>query len=235
VRQQEEKDDMKRNRWIWTATLVGGLALAFVLALTVHHALAFAQPAPAPPDQDQVGQSIVLDDDDAPSPDDMAWLDDGPAGQPMEAPQGGTRGGWGGGPGGMGSGGHRGGRGPGMGRGRGGMGAAMRALDLTSDQKKRMADIRDRQQRSAIKAQADMRIAQLDLQKLMRADTPDRRAVDSQIEKLGTMRTAMQKSRVGMMFDMRAVLTQDQRDKLKDWRENGRPRGEDERGGSDSD
>jgi Spy/CpxP family protein refolding chaperone len=37
-----------------------------------------------------------------------------------------------------------------------------------------------------------------------------------------------------MMFDMRAVLTQEQRDKLKEWRENGGPRGE-ERGSSDSD
>ena len=110
----------------------------------------------------------------------------------------------------------------------------MRMLDLTPEQKKRMADIRDRQERSAIRAQADMRIAQLDLQKLMRADTPDRRAIESQIDKLGSMRTAMQKSRMGMMFDMRSVLTQEQRDKLKDWRQNGGPRGE-ERGSSDSD
>jgi Spy/CpxP family protein refolding chaperone len=219
---------MKSNRWVWTATLVGGFALAFVLALTVHNALAFAQAAPAPPGR--VGQSIVPDEDDAPPPDGMAWLEDGidgPGGEPMEAPQGEPRGGW------MGPGGHR-GMGHGMGRGRG-MGAAMHALDLSSDQKKRMADIRDRQQRSAIKAQADMRLARLDLRKLMRADTPDRRAVESQIEKLGAMRTAMQKSRVGMMFDLRAVLTQEQRDKLKDWRENGRPGDEEERGGSDSD
>ena len=110
----------------------------------------------------------------------------------------------------------------------------MRMLDLTAEQKKRMADIRDRQERSAIRAQADMRIAQLDLKKLMRADSPDRRAIESQIDKLGGMRTAMQKSRMGMMFDMRSVLTQEQRDKLKDWRQNGGPRGE-ERGSSDSD
>jgi Spy/CpxP family protein refolding chaperone len=120
-----------------------------------------------------------------------------------------------------------------MGRGRG-MGNALRQLDLTDDQKRRMADIRDKQQRSAIRAQADMKIAQLDLRKLMRADTPDRRAIDLQIEKLGSMRTTMQKSRVGMMFDMRAVLTQEQRDKLKDMREDGGPR-EDRRDGSDSD
>lgn len=213
---------MKPNRWSWLVTLALGLVVASALALTTAHAPAVAQPAPAPPDQ--VGPPDA--------PDDIAWLgldDDGPDGAPMEAPHdGGHGGGWmgRGGPGG------RGGMGPGMRRG--GMGSAMRMLDLTPEQKKRMADIRDRQERSAIRAQADMRIAQLDLRKLMRADSPDRRAIESQLDKLGSMRTSMQKSRVGMMFDMRAVLTQEQRDKLKDWRENGGPRGG-ERGGSDSD
>jgi Spy/CpxP family protein refolding chaperone len=204
-------------------TLALGLVVATTLALTIPHALALAQPAPAPPDQ--IGPPGADDGD-------LAWLgldDDGPDGGPMEAPHGG----WGRGPDGNGP--------PGQRRhmmGRGGMGGrmggAMRMLDLTPEQKKRMADIRDRQERSAIRAQADMRIAQLDLKKLMRADSPDRRAIESQIDKLGGMRTAMQKSRMGMMFDMRSVLTQEQRDKLKDWRQNGGPRGE-ERGSSDSD
>jgi Spy/CpxP family protein refolding chaperone len=232
ARAPKERNDMKPNRWSWFVTLALGLVVATALALTIPHAPAMAQPAPAPPDQIAPPGA---DDDDAPPPGDVAWLgldDDGPDGGPMEAPHGGPRGGWmGAGPGGMGPG-HRGVMGQGMRRGR--MGAAMRMLDLTPEQKKRMADIRDRQERSAIRAQADMRIAQLDLRKLMRADTPDRRAIESQIDKLGGMRTAMQKSRMGMMFDMRSVLTQEQRDKLKDWRQNGGPRGE-ERGSSDSD
>jgi Spy/CpxP family protein refolding chaperone len=223
---------MKSNRGPWIAAL--GLALTLALLLTLPHAHALAQPAPDPPDQ--VGLPIVPEDE-APAPDDLARRgDEGPDGGAMEAPQDGPQGGWMGwppdGPGGGGMG-YRRGAGHGMGRGRS-MGEAMRALDLTADQKKRMADIRDRQQRSAIKGQADLRIAQLDLRKLMRADTPDRRAIDSQIEKMGSMRTAMQKSRVATMFEMRAVLTQEQRDKLKDWRENGGSRAE-KRGGSDTD
>jgi len=211
---------MKSKRWWGIATIPLALVAAFMLTLTVHHAL--AQPAPDPPDQFEPN-------DDAPVPGDLAWLgadEDGPDGGALEAPNDGPHGGW------MGAPGRRGGMGRGM-RGER-MGMAMRALDLTSEQKKRMADIRDRQQRTAIRAQADMRIAALDLRKLMRADSPDRRAIESQIEKIGSMRTSMQKSRVGMMFDLRGVLTQEQKDKLKDMRQNGGPRGG-ERGGSDSD
>lgn len=213
---------MKPNRGSWLVTLALGLVVAFALALTIPRTRAMAQPAPSLPAAPD--QMAPPDDDDA-----LAWLgvdDDGPDGAAMEAPHDAMHGGW------MGAPGRRGGMGAGMRAGR--MGMAMRMLDLTSEQKKRMADIRDRQQRGAIRAQADMRIAELDLRKLMRADTPDRRAIESQIEKIGSMRTAMQKSRVGMMFDLRGVLTAEQRDKLKEWRENGGRRGE-ERGSGDSD
>jgi len=206
---------MKSNRWPWIAALA--LVVALVAAIAMPHTRALAQPAPAPPVSPQ--QIAPGDDDD---PGDLAWIgdDDGPGDDALEAPHDQPGGGWGRGPDGMGPPGHR----RGMGGMRGGaMGMAFRQLDLSDEQKKRMADIRDRQQRTAIRARADMSIAELDLRKLMRADTPDRRAIESQIEKIGSMRTSMQKSRVGTMFDMRTVLTQEQRDQLKQWRNNGGP------------
>ncbi|HKA24555.1 MAG TPA: Spy/CpxP family protein refolding chaperone [Candidatus Eisenbacteria bacterium] len=208
---------MKANRWAWIAALALVCALALTFAMPRGRAIAQT----APPSPQAPGPAGLEDQDAPPPPDDgLAWLggDDGPGGDALEAPHGG-------GP----DGGRMGRGGPGMcgpGRGRGmrdGMGMGFGALDLSSDQKKRLADIRDRQQRSAIRSQADLRIAELDLRKLMRADTPDRRAIESQLDKIGSMRTAMQKSRVGMMFDMRSVLTQEQRDQWKDWRENGGP------------
>ena len=201
---------MRSNRWPWLVALA--LVVALGAAMVLPHTRALAQPAPAP----QMAPGDAGDDD----PDDLAWLgdDDGP----MEAPHDAPGGGWmGRGPDGMGPPGHR----RGMGGMRGGaMGMAFRQLDLTDEQKKRMADIRDRQERTSIRARADMSIAELDLRKLMRADTPDRRAIESQIEKIGSMRTSMQKSRVGMMFDMRGVLTQEQRNQLKEMRESGGPK-----------
>jgi Spy/CpxP family protein refolding chaperone len=208
---------MKSNRWPWLAALA--LVVALGTAIAMPHTRALAQPAPAPPQTpEQMGPADLGDDD----PGDLAWLggDDGPGDDWMEAPHDQPGGGWGRGPDGMGPPGLR--RGMGGMRG-GGMGMAFRQLDLTDDQQKKMADIRDRQQRTAIRARADLSIAELDLRKLMRADAPDRRAIESQIEKIGSMRTSMQKSRVGMMFDMRAVLTQEQRDQLKQMRMNGGP------------
>lgn len=217
---------MKSKSWPWMGALALVLALGAAMAMPHTRALAQPAPAPAPPPADQFGPGEPGDDD----PGDLAWLDDdGPGGEPMEAPHDGPGGGWMG----MGHGGMR-GRGFGSGMGAGRMGMALGQLDLTDEQKKRMADIRDRQARTAIRAQADLRIAELDLRKLMRADTPDRRAIESQIEKMGSMRTSMQKSRVGMMFDMRSVLTQEQRDQLKQWRMNGGPR-HDKRSRSESD
>src|SRR5512134_1599118 len=73
------------------------------------------------------------------------------------------------------------GPGRGMRRGPGGEGAAAlrEKLNLTEDQKSKLADIRDRRARAAIPIEGDLRIAGLDLRKLMRADKPDQRAIET--------------------------------------------------------
>jgi Spy/CpxP family protein refolding chaperone len=108
------------------------------------------------------------------------------------------------------SGGAAAGPGPGMrgARGRGGTGEALRArLNLTDDQKSRIADIRDRHERSAIPIQSDLRVASLDLRKLMRADRPDERAIHAQIDRISDLRGSLQKNRVSSMLEARSVLT----------------------------
>jgi len=186
---------MKSNRWLWALALSCLLVLSCLMAWTSGPARAQAQGAP-----DREGEMAPAPGD--PEDDAFAWLDaDDPGGEPMEAPHG-----WG------------------MGFGRGRMGAGMMAfrdLDLSTEQRDRIRDIRDKQTRSAIRARADMRIAQLDLMKLMRADNPDRRAIDSQIEKIGGMRTSMQKARIGTMFEIRNVLTPEQRQQLREGRDQG--------------
>ena len=123
---------------------------------------------------------------------------------------------------------------PGLGFGR--PGQRLGGLDLTETQRKRLADIRDRQMRSGIQARADLRIAQLDLGKLLRADAPDKRAIDVQIDRIGTMRSSLQKSRVAAMLEARSVLTVEQRRQLRERRmHDGKagPRGTNRDGGSD--
>lgn len=98
-------------------------------------------------------------------------------------------------------------RGPGMGR-RGPARAALREkLNLTDAQKERLADIRDRHARAAIPIQGDLRVAGLDLRKLMRADKPDQRAIDAQIDRIASLRASLQKARVAGQLEARAVLT----------------------------
>jgi Spy/CpxP family protein refolding chaperone len=112
-----------------------------------------------------------------------------------------------------------------MGAGRGwhgmGRGFAFAGLDLTEAQRKKLAEIHDAQNRSSIQARANLEIAQLDLRKLIRADKPDQKAINAQIDRIGTMRSSLQKSRIGSMLEARAVLTPEQQKQLRERGERG--------------
>lgn len=58
-----------------------------------------------------------------------------------------------------------------------------------------------------IPVQSDLRIASLDLRKLMRADRPDPRAIDAQIDRIASLRATLHKAQVASMLDARALLT----------------------------
>ena len=120
----------------------------------------------------------------------------------------------------------------GMDRGMGLGPAMVRELDLTAEQQEKMKAARERQQRKAIQARADIQLAQIDLRKLTQADKPDSRAIDAQIDKIAGLRAAMQKSRVAAMLEFRASLTPDQQKKLKELREQGPRQTEPRRQGS---
>jgi len=97
--------------------------------------------------------------------------------------------------------------GPRMRRGAG-MGHEFREkLNLSDDQKSKLADIHDRNERAAIPIHGDLRIASLDLRKLIRADKPDLRAIDAQIDRIASLRASLHKSRVAGMLEARTVLT----------------------------
>jgi len=102
----------------------------------------------------------------------------------------------------------------------GGMGSPemQKKLNLTDDQRTRLADIRDRQARAAIPIRSDLEIAGLDMRKLMRADKPDSKAIDAQIDKMAGLRARLQKSRVASMLEARAVLTPAQQKILRESR-----------------
>jgi Spy/CpxP family protein refolding chaperone len=121
--------------------------------------------------------------------------------------------------------------GMGMGAGRGGrhgMGhgaAALAALDLTEQQKDRIEAIHDKQRRSAIEIRKNLELARLDMRKLVRADTPDRRAIETQVDRMSGLRAQLQKSQLNAMLDVRGVLTPEQLKQLEQLRGEGVGRG----------
>jgi Spy/CpxP family protein refolding chaperone len=101
---------------------------------------------------------------------------------------------------------------PGGGRGR--MGAMLHSLDLTPEQQKKVEAAHEKAQRAAIQAQADLQVARLDLQNLLRADHPDKVKIDAQIDKLARLRAGLQKTHVQALLEVRSVLTPEQVQKL---------------------
>jgi Spy/CpxP family protein refolding chaperone len=109
--------------------------------------------------------------------------------------------------------------GPGMGRGPTGPGMGqgpmmMHGLDLTPEQQKKMAGLHEKQARLMVQAEADLRIATMDLQQLMRSEKPDQAKIDAQIDRIAQLRAGMQKSRTATMLEARGLLTPEQ---LKKW------------------
>jgi Spy/CpxP family protein refolding chaperone len=98
--------------------------------------------------------------------------------------------------------------GPGMGAGHGPM--MLKGLDLTAEQQKKVAVIHEKQARIMVQAQADVRIAEMDMQQLMRAETPDKAKIDAQIDKLAQLRAGIQKSRTATQLEVRSLLTPEQ-------------------------
>src|SRR5215468_2288225 len=99
-----------------------------------------------------------------------------------------------------------GGDGPGWGR-HGGMrdraARAFRNLDLSKEQRDKIAELRDKQQRGAIRMRADLETARLDMRRLLRADKPDRAAINRQVERMASLRADLENARIGMMLDVR--------------------------------
>ena len=200
----------------WTRS-GGAIAPAFLMmaALAVFVMFAGAPaaraqgPEPgAPAFADAGGGDLEFADDDGP---------DGCDGCPMGMCGRGGRGMGGPGKGGM----H--GRMQGMGDGMGaGMGARhaemMEKLKLTPQQKEKMADLRETQQRKMIGIRGGLEEARLDMRKLMRAATPNQAQIDATIDRMAKLRADAQKSRVATHLAMRGLLTESQRKTMDEMR-----------------
>jgi len=92
----------------------------------------------------------------------------------------------------------------------------MKELGVTDDQRKKMDDINFNAAKARIQAQGALQVQRMELERLMRADNPDRAAIDKKIQEIAQSQATLMRSTITARLDNQAVLTKDQRDKLKD-------------------
>ncbi len=70
-------------------------------------------------------------------------------------------------------------------------------------------------QKEAITAKAELKVARIELHRLLDTDAPDKEAVLAQVERVGQLETALRRLKVSALLDIRGMLTPEQRAKLK--------------------
>jgi len=86
----------------------------------------------------------------------------------------------------------------------------MKQLNLTDDQRKAMDGILQDHRMKLIDMQASLRKAEVSMIPLMTADTPDRAAIEAQIDKVVSARADLEKANAQFLLDIRMQLKPDQ-------------------------
>jgi Spy/CpxP family protein refolding chaperone len=108
------------------------------------------------------------------------------------------------------------------------LGPGPRELDqigLTDAQRDRLADLRDDEMRKVIPLDAEARVAEHDLERMLTADQLDAHAVDELAARVASLRGEMLRARVAMLQGLHDLLTPAQRAKLRRLRAAPDPRG----------
>ena len=104
----------------------------------------------------------------------------------------------------------------GFGRGDGpGILAKAEALELTSEQIKKIKAMRLDMAKEMVKLRSELELKQLELKELMSVDEPEIRLIEAKIDEMAPLRTELQKNRIGHRLAVRDVLTPEQKEKLE--------------------
>ncbi|NMO17767.1 periplasmic heavy metal sensor [Pyxidicoccus fallax] len=88
-------------------------------------------------------------------------------------------------------------------------------LGIPRDVAQRVQDLTFESNEALIPLEADLKRAQLRLERLMSAPTPDERAVSQQVEEVGRAETAVRRNRVTLMVQIKKMLGPDLWQKLE--------------------
>jgi Spy/CpxP family protein refolding chaperone len=79
--------------------------------------------------------------------------------------------------------------------------------------------------KAEIRSRADLQVKRLELHSLLAGDAPDRAAIDRTLQEVGTAQMALAKTAIDFHLAMRSALTPEQREKLRQMRQEFHPRG----------
>ena len=88
---------------------------------------------------------------------------------------------------------------------------AMTCLDLDEEQQAQADLLRTDMQKAMIPLRADLNIKKAELKQLMVQTKPDEKAIMSQVETIGGLKTEIQKLKVAHKLQMRSILNEDQK------------------------
>ncbi|HXY55617.1 MAG TPA: Spy/CpxP family protein refolding chaperone [Nitrospirota bacterium] len=89
-------------------------------------------------------------------------------------------------------------------------------LGLSDQQIDTLKEIKTRVTKDTIKKRADLQLARVDLRELLRKDPVDMKAVEASLKKIESASTDLKLSHIKAREEMKAVLTPEQRKKLKE-------------------
>jgi Spy/CpxP family protein refolding chaperone len=103
-------------------------------------------------------------------------------------------------------------------------------LGITAEQAAKIRLATTEFRKAQIRGRADLQVKRLELGELLRADNPDRAAINKKLEEISAAQLAQRKSGVDYFLKMHDTLTSEQRQKLQHMREEFRHRGPRSRG-----
>jgi Spy/CpxP family protein refolding chaperone len=92
-------------------------------------------------------------------------------------------------------------------------------LGLTAEQTAKINQQTSEYRKARIRGRADLAVKRVELEDLLRAESPDRAAIDRKLDELSAARLVQTKAAVHYRLAMRDVLTPEQRAKLREMRE----------------
>ncbi|HEU4343029.1 MAG TPA: hypothetical protein VFU31_15860 [Candidatus Binatia bacterium] len=88
-------------------------------------------------------------------------------------------------------------------------------LDLSPQQVQDLEGLRDEYQRQAVRSEADIRVVEMDLQRLLKADPVDLEQVKAKLQEIERLKTELRLERIRAIEQGKALLNPNQREKLQ--------------------